>query len=110
MPTCPSCDAAVKLTFERLVKPLSCRACASNNLHPTRTSIAVLITGGFLYLPLAALIFVEVFGVDPVALIQGRNSSHDATAGTLFYMVGAFAWLMLWWRIWRQKYAKLYES
>jgi hypothetical protein len=107
MPKCAKCYAQLNVTFERIGQAVFCDRCDTEPYRLTRASISILLLGGAAYLPIAAMIFVELFDVDPSKLIVGRNQSQQATAGTVLYLLGALAWLFYWWRLWKQKFAKV---
>lgn len=107
---CSNCGAAVDLPFEQLVRVTFCPTCGAGPKRVSRGTVWLFLFGCAAYLPVMGCVFVEIFDVEPEVLIVSRHDHSDATAATMVFFVGAIAWLMLWWRMWRRWLARLVAS
>ena len=108
MSACPSCQSEIDLRFEGFGQPIRCEDCGSGPYRLRRLNVWLLILGAAAYLPVMGFVAVEVFGMEPSKLVMGRHQQADATTGTLIFFLGAIAWLVFWWRLWKKRYAAVH--
>jgi len=108
MAKCPDCYKDLKLTIDKIVKPIDCHYCDSGPYRVTRASGYLYALGLIFYFIFVVVVGIIMLGVDSSSMLMRVHSSgsDDSFAGLLF-MVGFFVWVYFWSNFWSKKYAKL---